>query len=126
MIDYLYSRRVRNSLNRIGSPRQDLSFAQLKIYYEENGLTFNKNFAKTLNDGVNDGEADGVKDNKISKKQNKMLIEITKNNRVTQKELALLLNLSESTIQRHSRELQKNGLLVRVGSDKMGHWVVVK
>ena len=48
MIDDLYSSRVRNSLNRIVSPRQDLTFAQLKIYYEENGLTLNENFAKTL------------------------------------------------------------------------------
>lgn len=48
MIDDLYSRRVRNSLYKISSPRQDLTFAQLKIYYEENGLALNENFAKTL------------------------------------------------------------------------------
>lgn len=56
MIDDLYSKRVRNSLNRIVSPRQDLTFAQLKIYYEENGLTFNQNFAKTLELLTDDGK----------------------------------------------------------------------
>lgn len=32
MIDNLYAKRVRNSLNKIESPRQDLKFEQLKIY----------------------------------------------------------------------------------------------
>lgn len=48
MIDDLYSRRIRNSLFNIKSPRQDLTFAQLKIYYEEMGLKLNANFAKNL------------------------------------------------------------------------------
>ncbi|MBG0764438.1 MAG: putative DNA binding domain-containing protein [Tissierellales bacterium] len=55
MIDDLYSRRVRNSLYRIQSPRQDLTFAQLKIYYEENGLELNGNFAKNLELLMDDG-----------------------------------------------------------------------
>lgn len=44
-----------NEINKILSPCQDLTFAQLKIYYEENGLTFNKNFAKTLELLTEDG-----------------------------------------------------------------------
>ena len=55
IIDDLYSRRVRNSLNRIVSPRQDLTFAQLKIYYEENGFDLNENFAKPLELLTEDG-----------------------------------------------------------------------
>lgn len=34
MIDSLYSKRIRNSLGKLLSPRQDLTFKQLKIYYE--------------------------------------------------------------------------------------------
>jgi predicted HTH transcriptional regulator len=34
MIDDLYSKRIRNSLGKLLSPRQDLTFKQLKIYYE--------------------------------------------------------------------------------------------
>ncbi len=49
MIDEMYARRVKNSLKEIESPRQDLSFRQLKIYYEENGMKLNDNFAKNLN-----------------------------------------------------------------------------
>ncbi len=47
-IDELYSSRTRNSLGNIKSRRQDLSFKTLRIYYEENGLSLNDNFAKTL------------------------------------------------------------------------------
>ena len=49
MIDELYSKRLRNqTLRNITSPRQDLTFSQLKIYYEERGLALNDKFASTL------------------------------------------------------------------------------
>ena len=48
MFEHLYSRRVRNSLGRIQSPRQDLTFEQLKIYYEALGKTLNSQFSKNL------------------------------------------------------------------------------
>ncbi len=48
VIDNLYVKRVRNSLNKIKSPRQNLKFEQLKIYYEgkENAIT--NNFIRSL------------------------------------------------------------------------------
>jgi len=48
MIEELFARRTRNSLTRIRSPRQDLSFEQLRIYYEEAGLALNDKFAANL------------------------------------------------------------------------------
>ncbi len=56
IIDELYSKRVRNSLSRITSPRQDLTFSQLKIYYEENGYTINDHFLKNLEFYNEDGK----------------------------------------------------------------------
>lgn len=47
-IDDLYSKRTRNSMRKIRSNKQDLSFEQLKIYYQEQGLTLNDHFATTL------------------------------------------------------------------------------
>ena len=41
LIDELYAKRVHTTLRNIQSPRQDLSFAQLKIYYQERGLELN-------------------------------------------------------------------------------------
>lgn len=48
MFEDLFSHRVRNSLSRVASLRQDLTFRQLHIYYESKGLHLNENFAKNL------------------------------------------------------------------------------
>lgn len=48
LIDELYSKRVHTTLRNITAPRQNLTFAQLKIYYEERGLELNKQFASSL------------------------------------------------------------------------------
>lgn len=48
MIDDMYSKRVKHSLKEIDSPRQELTFNQLKIYYEEHGFKLNDNFLQNL------------------------------------------------------------------------------
>ena len=48
MIDDMYARRIKNTLKEIDSPRQELIFNQLKIYYEEHGLKLNDNFLQNL------------------------------------------------------------------------------
>ena len=48
LIDELYAKRIHTTLRNIPSPRQDLTFAQLKIYYQERGLELNKQFANSL------------------------------------------------------------------------------
>ena len=48
MINNEFSKRTRNSLKNIISPKQDLTFSQLKIYYEEKGFSINDNFLNQL------------------------------------------------------------------------------
>lgn len=48
MIEDLFSHRIHNSIKNIPSPRQDLTFSQLRIYYEEKGLRLNDNFLRSL------------------------------------------------------------------------------
>lgn len=48
MIDDMYSKRIKNTLKEIDSPRQELTFNQLKIYYEEHNLKLNDNFLQNL------------------------------------------------------------------------------
>jgi predicted HTH transcriptional regulator len=55
MIENLFSKRVKNSLSKIKSHRQDLTFEQLKIYYEEKGLKLNDKFATNLELLTEDG-----------------------------------------------------------------------
>ena len=49
MIEEMFAKRIKNSLKEIESPRQDLTFRQLKIHYEGNGMILNDNFARNLN-----------------------------------------------------------------------------
>ena len=55
MIEDAFARRTRNSITRIKSPRQDLSFEQLKIYYQEAGLTLGDKFTANLELLTEDG-----------------------------------------------------------------------
>ena len=48
MIEDLFAKRTRSSLRKIKSPRQDLTFEQLKIYYNESGHTLTDRFAANL------------------------------------------------------------------------------
>jgi ATP-dependent DNA helicase RecG len=48
LIDNYYSKRLHNTLRNITSPRQDLTFAQLKIYYQERGMELNDKFVNSL------------------------------------------------------------------------------
>lgn len=55
IIEELFAQRTRNSISRMRSPRQDLSFEQLRIYYQEAGLTLNDKFAANLELLTDDG-----------------------------------------------------------------------
>jgi len=48
MIEGLFAKRTRNNIGKIKSPRQDLKFQQLQIYYDSEGKTLNEQFAKNL------------------------------------------------------------------------------
>ena len=48
MINDMYAKRTKNSLKEIDSPRQKLTFNQLKIYYEEHNIILNDNFLQNL------------------------------------------------------------------------------
>ena len=60
MIDRLFAMRTRNSIGRIVSNRQDLTFEQLRIYYEEHGKQLNDNFKRSLELTTDDGKLNYV------------------------------------------------------------------
>ena len=55
MIEDLFAHRVRNSLRNIPSPRQNLTFRQLHIYYDSQSLVLNNAFEQTLDLLTSDG-----------------------------------------------------------------------
>ena len=60
MIDRLFAMRTRNSIGRIVSNRQDLTFEQLRIYYEEHSKRLNDNFKRSLELITEDGKLNYV------------------------------------------------------------------
>lgn len=56
MISKLFATRTRNSIGNIRSQYQELTFEQLKIYYEAVGLPLNQHFAKNLELLTEDGK----------------------------------------------------------------------
>lgn len=48
IIDHLYASRTRDTISKIVSPKQKLSFEQLHIYYQEKGKALNAQFATNL------------------------------------------------------------------------------
>lgn len=76
------------------------------------------------NDGVNNGGNDGVK--RLNKTLQRVYEAIVNNPEIITSELMSLLNISESTVTRSTRELKKLGFIKREGSDKTGRWIVLK
>jgi predicted HTH transcriptional regulator len=62
----------------------------------------------------------------LSIRQVAIIDEIIKNKRVSAKELAGILSVSEKTIKRDIAFLKKLEFIVRVGSDKTGEWEIIK
>ncbi|RBQ26596.1 RNA-binding domain-containing protein [Arcobacter sp. CECT 9188] len=55
-IEEMFAKRVRNSIGNIKSRRQDLTFEQLRIFYQEKGFVLNDKFASNLEILTQDGE----------------------------------------------------------------------
>lgn len=56
MIESLFSKRVINTLHNVISPNQNLTFSQLKIFYQENGFDMNDYFLSNLGFYTVDGK----------------------------------------------------------------------
>lgn len=55
-IEYLFSRRTRNSIAQMKSPKRELRFQQLHVYYQSIGKNLNEQFARNLELKNDDGD----------------------------------------------------------------------
>jgi ATP-dependent DNA helicase RecG len=62
--------------------------------------------------------------NRVTDKENELLCILKKNPKATYTEIAELLKTSRKTISKHIKSLKDKGVIVRVGSNKMGYWEV--
>ena len=62
---------------------------------------------------------------RLTKAQNLILEEISKNPDITQAELASMLKYQRSSISESMSKLQKLGILKRIAGKKNGHWEII-
>lgn len=58
--------------------------------------------------------------------QNEIVLLITNDNKITQREIANITNVNIRTIKRNFKVLIDNSVIERVGSDKTGYWQIIK
>ncbi|MCG2726804.1 MAG: winged helix-turn-helix transcriptional regulator [Elusimicrobia bacterium] len=62
---------------------------------------------------------------KVTTNQNKILKKIAGNSRITAKELAVVVGISERKIKENIGKLKEKRLLCRIGPDRGGHWEII-
>lgn len=79
-----------------------------------------------LDDTVNDTENDTVLFAELPKRQQDVLVSIRDNDRITESQMRQKFSVSRSTITRATTALKKRGIIIRIGSDRSGSWMIVK
>lgn len=75
---------------------------------------------------VTDNVLDNVVDNVVDNRLDKILELIAENNQFSAAQIAKLLNVTSRTVQRNIGKLKKLNKLIRIGSEKGGHWQITK
>ena len=63
---------------------------------------------------------------KLTERQMEIIRIMASNPKVSRRQLAEILSINQSAVQKHLIKLQQKGLLKRVGPAKGGHWEIIK
>ena len=80
----------------------------------------------TVNDTENDTENDTVVFAELPKRQQDVLVSIHENDRITESQMSQKFSVSRSTISRATTSLKERKIIIRIGSDRSGSWMIVK
>ena len=88
------------------------------ILFRHFGLCVRERFhvSEVVNEAVS--EADN--------RQKKVLLAVKENPSITIRQLTEKTGIAKATLEREIRKMKQNGLIKRIGSDKTGHWEVIK
>ncbi len=89
------------------------------------GVNTNCDGVNTNCDGVNTN-CDGVKFEGLNELQNKIVELLGNNGQLNAEKLSALTGITKRNIEKNLKVLKNKGLLIRHGSDKTGHWEVIK
>lgn len=80
----------------------------------------------TVNETENETENETVLVSQLSKRQQIILRTIAENDKITERQMMQKFSVSRATITRATTALKKMGIIIRVGSDRNGSWMIVK
>jgi len=105
--------RIREVCKKENAPFPEIEFNENYFY-----VTFrqSREYLKLAGKGIRET---------TQKTTQKLLEAIKENPRITKRELASLIGISENGIKFHINSLKKKGLLKRIGPDKGGYWEVL-
>lgn len=75
---------------------------------------------------LNHGAISGVNRSELDEREQLVLNEIEKNQSLTAKSISELLNVPFRSVQRYIASLKEKGFIERSGSNKNGHWKILK
>lgn len=109
---------------------EEIYFNQEKYYLsiEESHNNSNANsFIKFLLNAINISLNNVIMNNNfvLNDIQNRIIELISNNEKITQNEIANILNKNVRTIKRNFKVLIENNIIKRMGSDKTGHWEII-
>jgi predicted HTH transcriptional regulator len=73
---------------------------------------------------ISGGQISGQIGGQLSEKQIDIINAIKENPAYSREKLSSLVGINPSAIQKHLNKLKKLGVIIRVGSDRAGHWKV--
>lgn len=80
----------------------------------------------TVNETENETENETVLISQLSKRQQIILRTVAENDRITERQMMQKFSVSRATITRATTALKKMGIIIRVGSNRKGSWMIVK
>jgi len=107
-------------------PSMEFEYSELgngflvKIKYE------NQKLSTKAEPDVVDGVADGVVDGVVARRLGEILELIKGKKDISATQIAIALNISSRTAQRDIDRLKKKKKIIRVGSEKAGHWEIIQ
>lgn len=100
--------------------------AMRRLYDNPEAITFGEFVTTENGDNAPNSKVESVTE-AVSKGKNngeRVIFLLKSNGELTLSEVAQILNLSLDGIEKIVRQLKRNGILIREGSTKAGHWVV--
>ena len=108
-----------------GVPKIVETYGQQAISFNENSIvvTIPFNWINVVGNKVGD-KIGNKTDVKLTPNRTRMISEIRNNPNITSSQLASILGISTTAVEKNIRYLKDNGCIERIGSNKSGYWKV--